>query len=1111
MFLLIKYPTKRYCTTCQEGLKTRETRKYQTEILIAVLAFSIFASQIFSAASGESVQETNPSIHSVSEDASTSLIGHSIITEHKITKVEVEKLRSQLGVYAEGKNYNQIVDGHGSGLKPPTADEWDAISHSTYVIDNVSYAGTPQNVDNSKLPYFPPIGNQGSQGSCVAWSIGYYITTFQAAKDNGWDLSGANWTGGQPTVSYQNKIISPSFVYNLINNGQDSGSTWVGAINLICNIGASSWMNMPYNQSDYTSWPSQASWTEAPMYRGNSSGYQQLSVTSDSGIVNLKNLLASGNLGSIDVDSNKFSLLSSNDLWTLDNYNSPQSWHAGTVVGYDDNFSYVESGQVKYGAFKVANSWGVGFSGEKVVDGFYWVSYEAMKQRISWCAFYFDKNDYVPTLLATFNIEDNARSNCVITVGMGNPAKPIITKCFNDYISGGAQPFCVNDIVMDVTEFKNYIPNLYNQTFFLKVYDNQGIQTNGTILYFGIGSCIALGTPCPTLKNQSVFLNLIYNAYLPSELSFLPAGASTPILGTNYLDVSYYLGGQPQVAHAQNGTLSISVDDGSDITISCRSNGSSSDEEWVLNSQNTFVKLPAGSNITLYYYNLLIQPVAYVVLGTGNISPILTYYTAPLNFSSQNNPVANLMSMPNFWQQNIWVLRGTTVSVSNNILDTSPGQTLQGQWATPIDSWYITQANQTYYDIPYYHQYLVTANYSTSDGALPSYSPLLSGIKLGLKCQLSLTPQNQSIWFDENTQWSISEVLTSRSGTEQWTHSASSGSVTQALSLNPTYVHRFYLTVTSPYGSPTGEGWYNAGATATFAITTPMSGETGMQYILNSWSGSGTGSYSGSAFSSSVTMTNAITETASWTTQYYLNVSNGGYATTTGSGWYNSGSIAHAAVLSNILPGETGIQNVFSAWAGDASGSASTSNDIIMDSAKTATALWTTQYRLTFAVTPSDSGSINQQQTVIWANQGPFPISIVPNSGYAFSQWTTDSSSITFANSSALSTLAYLNGSGAITASLSLNPTAASTPTPSPTPSPPATAKPSPTSTSTQTATQSPSPTPIQTSTTPSPTPTIPEFAPLVIVPLFIIMAILAFSIKRKSRRYLAPQQLPFD
>src|SRR3990170_939586 len=167
-----------------------------------------------------------------------------IVAKHPISANEVEAMKRKVGVYVKGQNYNQLVDNHGTGLSPPTSEEWQAISQSAYVATSVTAPSSPSGVDNSILPWFPPIGNQGAEGSCVAWSVGYYTKTFQEAKEHGWDLSGARWTG-QPTQSYQDEIISPDFVYHLTNNGVDNGASFDDAMDLVCFVGACSWEKMP--------------------------------------------------------------------------------------------------------------------------------------------------------------------------------------------------------------------------------------------------------------------------------------------------------------------------------------------------------------------------------------------------------------------------------------------------------------------------------------------------------------------------------------------------------------------------------------------------------------------------------------------------------------------------------------------------------------------------------------------------------------------------------------------------------------------------------------------------------------------------------------------------
>jgi cyclophilin family peptidyl-prolyl cis-trans isomerase len=433
------------------------------------------------------------------------------IAGHKTTSSELEALKNKIGVYEAGQNYSQQVDGYATGMAPPTENEWKEIGDSLYSIDTVEpkVGGPILAVDQSATPWFPPIGSQGAQGSCVAWSVGYYVKTFQEAKEHGWDLSDASWAGGhsgQPTESYQNMIMSPAFIYNLINGGEDQGSSFYEAIRLVCYIGAASWEKMPYNTTAHTSWPSEAAWTEAA-YRGNSSGYQSMSLYSDSGLSNLKNFIASGNLAIIGVDANKYSALTSADVWTLDGYTNPDVDHANTIVGYDDRISYTENGTTHYGAFKVANSWCVGGTWEKVPDGFYWISYEAMKQRIGYCMFYYDMIGYEPELLATFEISHEKRSECDIRIGLGNPNAPITTKRFSQYVDGGAVPFPENSIVLDITEFKSYVPTVYGQSFFLRVYDG-GTATIGNVTRFAVEQEESEDAPCLTDPSNPVDLTL---------------------------------------------------------------------------------------------------------------------------------------------------------------------------------------------------------------------------------------------------------------------------------------------------------------------------------------------------------------------------------------------------------------------------------------------------------------------------------------------------------------------------------------------------------------------------------------------------------------------------
>ena len=230
---------------------------------------------------------------------------NTIVTVRNATDEEIERMKERQGVYEEGVDYNPHFNGHATGLRPPTEEEWDRIANDTLKIVDVRTPGALKtrastSVDHSTSKYFPPIGTQDGEGSCVCWAVGYYTKTFQEAKEHDWDLSGCTWdddtepyTGydGYPTTSYQDKIMTPDFIYHQINGGEDAGATYYDAMELVEGIGACSWEKMPYDRLDSTTWPDPDAWREAPYYRTDT-GYTVIDLDPDvdpNGMTTLKN------------------------------------------------------------------------------------------------------------------------------------------------------------------------------------------------------------------------------------------------------------------------------------------------------------------------------------------------------------------------------------------------------------------------------------------------------------------------------------------------------------------------------------------------------------------------------------------------------------------------------------------------------------------------------------------------------------------------------------------------------------------------------------------------------------------------------------------------------
>jgi hypothetical protein len=168
------------------------------------------------------------------------------------------------------------------------------------------------------------------------------------------------------------------------------------------------------------------------------------------------------------------------------------------------------------------------------------------------------------------------------------------------------------------------------------------------------------------------------------------------------------------------------------------------------------------------------------------------------------------------------------------------------------------------------------------------------------------------------------------------------------------FITRYYLTVTSPYGSPTpSSGWFDDASSVTASVTSPASGPTGTQYVCTGWSGTGSVPSSGSGVTTTFTMAQASAITWDWKTQYYLTVKTDplGLATIPGQGWYDAASSS----ASLTAPSVTGWN--FSNWDVDGTPQGITNPiTLFMNAQHTATAHYTqtTILPLTVSISPME-------------------------------------------------------------------------------------------------------------------------------------------------------------
>lgn len=225
----------------------------------------------------------------------------------------------------------------------------------------------------------PPVGNQGRQGSCVAWATGYYYKTWSEKQEHAsWDLTN-RW--------YQ---FSPSFVYNQINRGFDLGAFFPDAFFLMQEKGAVDIDEMPYNDADWTTQPTPAALEAAKPYRIPSDwGYFWIQwwwgpYNPPNPIESVKAWLASGKVLVMGIpvyfDFPGFRGNPPSPYYDYDDTSGFAGWHAVCVTGYDDNINPGGSDPDHRGGFKMVNSWGESWNGPS--KGFLYLSYDFVKRYV---------------------------------------------------------------------------------------------------------------------------------------------------------------------------------------------------------------------------------------------------------------------------------------------------------------------------------------------------------------------------------------------------------------------------------------------------------------------------------------------------------------------------------------------------------------------------------------------------------------------------------------------------------------------------------------------------------------------------------------------------------
>ena len=217
-------------------------------------------------------------------------------------------------------------------------------------------ANLPSRIDLT--PHFPPIGDQGQYGTCVAWSLAYNIKSAIAGMNKG--LSQEQLAS--PTNQY-----SPKDLYLAIPDHQKggcNGTNFTFALEVLQSRGVNKMSDIPYEGlGDCSQSNSQAQWAQEAA-NNRIKYWRRIDPTVTSIKENLSNnipVILGARLADNFMSWNTDNVISSSTSY---NNVGQHAYHALAILGYDDS-------KGPNGAFRVVNSWSEAWADQ----GYIWIDY----------------------------------------------------------------------------------------------------------------------------------------------------------------------------------------------------------------------------------------------------------------------------------------------------------------------------------------------------------------------------------------------------------------------------------------------------------------------------------------------------------------------------------------------------------------------------------------------------------------------------------------------------------------------------------------------------------------------------------------------------------------
>ncbi len=260
---------------------------------------------------------------------------------------------------------------------------------------------------------FPPIGNQGNYGTCVAWAVGYNTKTMVNGLSKGYNSS---------DLASTNKQFSPRDLFTAIddnNKGDNCGGTNFNfAMDIVQNRGIATMATAPYPETI----PSCSKANLDPAWTQEAAGFKFKWWRKIDGTVEAIKKNVSQNVPVIfgaRLADNFMSHNTDDVITSATSYDNvgQHAYHAMVIGGYDDS-------KGPNGAFRIVNSWGTAWG----ASGYCWIDYS------------FFMNNFVSTLQNETNLyiaaNDDNNTEPPDDVDPNTTGVDLVPWVFGDYSTG---------------------------------------------------------------------------------------------------------------------------------------------------------------------------------------------------------------------------------------------------------------------------------------------------------------------------------------------------------------------------------------------------------------------------------------------------------------------------------------------------------------------------------------------------------------------------------------------------------------------------------------------------------------------------------------------------